>query len=111
MFPIKISTITSSQRLSADPSRVVVRPFHIAVAPAGVIARGPSRVHRIVGEVLALSEEEATAELVGVLQATILFFLVASPVIKRVFRLKGADTGLEEAGTMTSTYSGAAKIA
>ena len=31
------------------------------------------------------------AELVGVLQATILFFLVASPVIKRVFRLKGAD--------------------
>ena len=51
------------------------------------------------------------AELVGVLQATILFFLVASPVIKRVFRLKGADTGLEEAATMTSTYSGAAKIA
>jgi general nucleoside transport system permease protein len=51
------------------------------------------------------------AELVGVLQATILFFLVASPVIKRVFRLKGADTGLEESSTMTSTYSGAAKIA
>jgi simple sugar transport system permease protein len=51
------------------------------------------------------------AELVGVLQATILFFLVASPVIKRVFRLKGADTGLEEASTMTSTYSGQAKIA
>ena len=51
------------------------------------------------------------AELVGVLQATILFFLVASPVIKRVFRLKGADTGLDEAATMTSTYSGQAKIA
>ena len=31
------------------------------------------------------------AELVGVLQATILFFLVASPVIKRVFRLKGVE--------------------
>jgi general nucleoside transport system permease protein len=51
------------------------------------------------------------AELVGVLQATILFFLVASPVIKRVFRLKGADSGLENAGTFTSTYSGEAKIA
>ena len=51
------------------------------------------------------------AELVGVLQATILFFLVASPVIKRVFRLKSADTGLEEAGTFTSTYGGEAKIA
>ena len=36
------------------------------------------------------------AELVGVLQATILFFLVASPVIKRLFRLKGARSGLEE---------------
>jgi simple sugar transport system permease protein len=51
------------------------------------------------------------AELVGVLQATILFFLVASPVIKRVFRLKGANTGLEDTGTFTSTYSGEAKIA
>lgn len=51
------------------------------------------------------------AELVGVLQATILFFLVASPVIKRVFRLRGANTGLEDTGTFTSTYGGEAKIA
>ena len=50
-------------------------------------------------------------ELVGVLQATILFFLVASPVIKRVFRLKGAQSGLEDASTFTSTYGGEAKIA
>ena len=38
------------------------------------------------------------ADLVGVLQATILFFLVVSPVIKRIFRLKGAKTGLEDYG-------------
>lgn len=50
------------------------------------------------------------AELVGVLQATILFFLVASPVIKRVFRLKGAKTGLEDASTFTRTYGGEAAI-
>lgn len=50
------------------------------------------------------------AELVGVLQATILLFLVASPVIKRVFRLKGARTGLEDATTITSTYGGEATI-
>jgi simple sugar transport system permease protein len=50
------------------------------------------------------------AELVGVLQATILFFLVASPVIKRIFRLKGARTGLEETTTFTSTYGGEATI-
>ena len=36
------------------------------------------------------------ADLVGVLQATILFFLVVSPVIKRIFRLQGAKTGLED---------------
>jgi simple sugar transport system permease protein len=50
------------------------------------------------------------AELVGVLQATLLFFLVASPVIKRVFRLKGVESGLEEATTFTSTYGGEATI-
>ena len=46
------------------------------------------------------------AELVGVIQATILFFLVASPVIQRVFRLRGAKSGLEDAGTFTATYGG-----
>jgi simple sugar transport system permease protein len=50
------------------------------------------------------------AELVGVLQATLLFFLVASPVIKRLFRLKGVESGLEDATTFTSTYGGEATI-
>jgi general nucleoside transport system permease protein len=46
------------------------------------------------------------AELVGVIQATILFFLVASPVIQRVFRLKGAKAGIDDTGTFTKTYGG-----
>ena len=51
------------------------------------------------------------ADLVGVLQATILFFLVVSPVIKRIFRLRGAKTGLEDtATTITATYGGEASI-
>jgi len=50
------------------------------------------------------------AELVGVLQATILLFLVAGPVVKRVFRLKDARTGLEDSTTFTSTYGGEAAI-
>jgi simple sugar transport system permease protein len=49
-------------------------------------------------------------ELVLVLQALILFFLVASPVIVRVLRIKGARTGLEDAPTITSTYGGEAAI-
>ena len=50
------------------------------------------------------------AELVGVLQATILFFLVASPVIRRIFRLRGARSGLEDASTFTKTYGGEAAV-
>jgi general nucleoside transport system permease protein len=50
------------------------------------------------------------AELVGVLQATILFFLVASPVIARLFRIRGAKAGLEESAAITSTYGGEATI-
>ena len=51
------------------------------------------------------------ADLVGVLQATILFFLIIGPVLKRIFRLRGAKTGLEDtATTFTATYGGEATI-
>jgi simple sugar transport system permease protein len=50
------------------------------------------------------------AELVGVLQATILFFLVASPVIAKIFRIRGAKTGLDETTTITATYGGAETV-
>ena len=46
------------------------------------------------------------AELVGVLQATILFFLVASPVVRRVLRIRAARTGFEDATTFTKSYGG-----
>lgn len=52
-------------RLRADPSRVVVRPFHIAWAHNG---SGPSRSERIVQEVLAMSPAEASAQLEIVLK-------------------------------------------
>jgi general nucleoside transport system permease protein len=44
------------------------------------------------------------AEIVGVLQATILFFLVVSPVIVRRFGIRGAKSGLEESATISGTY-------
>jgi len=44
------------------------------------------------------------AEFIGVLQVTILFFFVASPVIVRRFGIRGAKTGLEESATITGTY-------
>lgn len=45
-------------------------------------------------------------ELVDVLQATILFFLVASPVIQRLFRLRGARSGLEDSASFGKSYGG-----
>jgi ABC-type uncharacterized transport system permease subunit len=45
------------------------------------------------------------AELVDVLQATILLFLVAHTVIRRLFRLRGVKAGLETTDTITTTYS------
>ncbi len=44
------------------------------------------------------------AELVDMLEAIILFFLVASPVLRRVFRLRGVKSGLGTTETMTRTY-------
>lgn len=53
-------------RLHADPSRVVVRPFHIAWA--GGIGAPPSRTERLVAEVLEMSAEEARNQLEIVLK-------------------------------------------
>ncbi len=44
------------------------------------------------------------AELVDVLQATILLFLVAHTVIRRIFKLRGVKAGLETTETITGTY-------
>ena len=46
------------------------------------------------------------AELVGVLQATILFVIVASALVRRIFRLRAAGPGLDEATTITRSYGG-----
>ncbi|MGE7206433.1 glycoside hydrolase family 130 protein [Sphingomonas sp. NPDC019816] len=53
-------------RLHADPSRVVVRPFHIAWG--GGNGAPPSRTERLVGEVLAMSPQEARDQLETVLK-------------------------------------------
>ncbi|SFP89234.1 glycoside hydrolase family 130 protein [Sphingomonas rubra] len=57
--------VTHDMRLHADPSRVVVRPFHIAVGGIGGV---PGRTERLVGEVLEMSAEEARDQLEIVLK-------------------------------------------
>ncbi len=45
-------------------------------------------------------------ELVDVVQATVLLFLVASPVLRRLFRLRGVRSGLGSTETIARTYGG-----
>ncbi|MGZ8514541.1 MAG: ABC transporter permease [Candidatus Limnocylindrales bacterium] len=45
-------------------------------------------------------------ELVDVVQATILLFLVAAPVVLRLFRLRGVHRGLGGSETITRSYGG-----
>ncbi len=52
-------------RLHADPSRVVVRPFHLGWQANG---QGQSRSQRLVSEVLAMTEAQASAQLETVLK-------------------------------------------
>lgn len=43
-------------------------------------------------------------ELVDVLQATILLFLIVNPVLQRLFRLRGVHAGIDTTSTITKTY-------
>ena len=47
-------------------------------------------------------------ELIDVLQAMILLFLVANPVLRRALKLRGVKTGLDTTDTITRTYAGEA---
>jgi hypothetical protein len=87
-------------RLRADPSRVVVRPFHIAWAQNG---SGPSRSERIVQEVLAMSPAEASAQLEIVLKdfearhwQTRRVFMTRYDEIEEMLKLDGGDIGDEK---------------
>jgi predicted GH43/DUF377 family glycosyl hydrolase len=91
--------IHSPLRLQADPARVVVRPFHIAIENHPVPGR-PGRVRRIVDAVLALDETTAEAELEMVLRdfearhwQTRNVFLTRYAAIEKGLGLDGASIG------------------
>ncbi|UZK65641.1 glycoside hydrolase family 130 protein [Sphingomonas sp. M1-B02] len=89
-----------SLRLRADPSRVVVRPFHIAWASNG---QAPSRTERIVAEVLAMSPGAARAQLEIVLKdfearhwQTRRVFMTRYDEIEAMLKLDGSEIGDEK---------------
>ncbi|HEX8486047.1 glycoside hydrolase family 130 protein [Sphingomonas sp.] len=90
---------THPLRLHADPSRVVVRPFHIAWGGQG---NPPSRTERLIGEVLRMSANEAREQLEIVLKdfearhwQTRRVFMTRYDQIEDMLGLNGADIGDE----------------
>jgi predicted GH43/DUF377 family glycosyl hydrolase len=83
-----------SLRLYADPSRVVVRPFHLAWQAIG---GAPSRTERLVREVLEMSPREAREQLKMVLKD----FEARHWMTRRVFMTRfddiAAQLGLDDA--------------
>ena len=87
-------------RLHADPSRVVVRPFHLAWQTNG---SGPSRSERLVREVLSLSAADARNQLERVLKdfearhwQTRRVFMTRYDEIEGELKLDGAEIGDEK---------------
>ncbi|WP_174278777.1 glycoside hydrolase family 130 protein [Sphingomonas bacterium] len=84
-------------RLHADPSRVVVRPFHIAWGSSG------GRTQRLVAEVLGMSTGEAREQLEEVLKdfearhwQTRRVFMTRYDQIEELLDLNGAEIGDEK---------------
>lgn len=95
-----LEVFNHSLRLRADPSRVVVRPFHIAWQSNG---GAPSRTERLVREVLAMSPEDAQAQLEIVLKdfearhwQTRRVFMTRYDEIEAQLGLDGAEIGDEK---------------
>ena len=95
-----LDLFTHSLRLKADPSRVVVRPFHIGWTANG---KGPSRTERLVREVLDMSPGEARTQLEIVLKdfearhwQTRRVFMTRYDEIEAQLKLDGAEIGDEK---------------
>ena len=89
--------VTHGLRLHADPSRVVVRPFHIAWGGTG------GRTERLVGEVMRMDAAETRTQLEAVLKdfearhwQTRRVFMTRYDQIEELLGLNGAEIGDEK---------------
>ena len=96
-----LELFTHALRLHADPSRVVVRPFHIAWA--GANGGTPTRTERLVREVLEMNPGEAHVQLERVLRdfearhwQTRRVFMTRYDEIEQMLGLDGRDIGDEK---------------
>ncbi|KQR83082.1 glycoside hydrolase family 130 protein [Sphingomonas sp. Leaf343] len=96
-----MNLFTHEMRLHADPSRVVVRPFHIAWS--GGNGAAPSRTERLVAEVLGMDGAQAREELEVVLKdfearhwQTRRVFMTRYDEIEEMLGLDGSEIGDEK---------------
>jgi simple sugar transport system permease protein len=84
---------------------LLARSEPIGIIPAALLF-GAMRA----GASLMQIQAEIPAELVDVIQATILLVLVATPVLGRVLKIRGARAAIDTTPTITRSYgSGEAK--
>jgi ABC-type uncharacterized transport system permease subunit len=80
---------------------LLARSEPIAIIPAALLF-GAMRA----GSSLMQIQAQIPAELVDVIQATILLVLVATPVLSRVLKIRGAKAAIDTTPTITKSYGG-----
>jgi ABC-type uncharacterized transport system permease subunit len=78
--------------------------------PVGIVAAAVLFGGLRAGAPLMQIKAGIPVELIDVLQAMILLFLVANPVLRRVLKLRGVKPGLDTTETITRTYGGEAVV-
>lgn len=74
--------------------------------PFGIVLGGLLLGAMRAGAAAMQSQAGIPIQMVDLLQGVILFFLAADIVVRRIFRIRAASTGVDELQTVTRTYSG-----
>jgi len=74
--------------------------------PVGIVFGGLLLGAMHAGAPAMQSQAGTPPQMIDLLQGVILFFLAAEVVVRRIFRIRAAASGVEELGTITRTYSG-----
>jgi ABC-type uncharacterized transport system permease subunit len=76
--------------------------------PVGILLGGLLLGAMRAGSGLMQIQAGVPVQMIDLLQGVILFFLAADVVVRRVFRIRAADVGVDELHTVTSSYAGKA---
>jgi len=74
--------------------------------PLGIVFGGLLLGAMRAGAATMQSQAGIPVQMIDLLQGVILFFLAADIVVRRIFRIRAASTGVDELQTVTRTYSG-----